>query len=90
MDEAPLPQGLTSKTVKVKDALMHYLEAGTFDVPKLLRYANPGAIIGEAEVAWCETLPNLAAVKLGEGLHFLPEDRPGEIGVALKRWLKEV
>ena len=58
------------------------------DVPKLLLYAHPGAIIGPGEVAWCqENLSNLTAVDVGEGLHFLPEDRPGEIGRALAAWL---
>lgn len=58
------------------------------DLPKLLLYARPGAIIGSEEVAWCqENLSNLTAVDVGEGLHFLPEDRPGEIGQALAAWL---
>lgn len=58
------------------------------DVPKLLLYAHPGAIIGPEEVAWCRDLRNLTAVDVGEGLHFLPEDRPGEIGRALRGWLE--
>ena len=61
------------------------------DVPKLLLYAQPGAIIGPGEVAWCkENLSNLAAVDVGEGLHFLPEDRPDEIGQALAAWLESL
>ena len=59
------------------------------DVPKLLLYARPGAIIGPGEVAWCQAnLSNFTAVSVGEGLHFLPEDRPDEIGRALVVWLK--
>ena len=58
------------------------------DVPKLLLYARPGAVVGADEAAWCETLPNLTAVDVGEGLHFLPEDKPDEIGRALAGWLE--
>lgn len=58
-------------------------------IPKLLLYATPGAVIGSSEVAWCkETLSNLTAINLGEGLHFLPEDHPEAIGAALSAWLR--
>ena len=57
-------------------------------VPKLLLYAQPGAVIGAAEVAWCRAhLSRLTTVDLGPGLHFLPEDHPHEIGRAIARWL---
>ena len=47
------------------------------DVPKLLLYARPGAILRKELVAWCrERLPNLTAVDVGPGLHFVQEDRP--------------
>lgn len=55
--------------------------------PKLLLHAQPGAVIGPVEVAWCkETLSNLTVVDLGAGIHFLPEDHPEAIGAALARW----
>ena len=58
------------------------------DVPKLLLYAEPGAVVGADEVAWCRaTLRNLTAVDLGPGLHFLPEDHPDAIGRAIAAWL---
>lgn len=58
------------------------------DLPKLLLYARPGALIGPEEVAWCQkTLSNLSTAEVGEGLHFLPEDQPDEIGRALAGWL---
>jgi haloalkane dehalogenase len=57
-------------------------------IPKLLIHAQPGAVIGAAEVAWCEAmLSNLTVVDVGAGIHFLPEDQPDAIGVALARWL---
>ncbi|MDQ3328000.1 MAG: haloalkane dehalogenase [Chloroflexota bacterium] len=61
--------------------------AGT-DIPKLLLHARPGAVIGAPEVVWCEvTLSNLTAVAVGPGIHFLPEDHPDAIGIAIGRWL---
>ncbi len=63
----------------------------TSDIPKLLLYARPGAVVGAAEVTWCkENLSNLTAVDVGEGLHFLPEDRPDDIGRALGEWLERL
>jgi haloalkane dehalogenase len=58
------------------------------DIPKLLFYAQPGAVIGASEVAWCRaTLSNLTAVDVGAGIHFLPEDQPEVIGTAIADWL---
>lgn len=52
--------------------------------------ATPGAVIGADEVACCkENLSDLSAVEIGESVHFLPEDKPEEIGVALSRWFDD-
>lgn len=60
----------------------------TSEVPKLLIYGQPGAVIGPTEVAWCrETLRELTVADVGAGIHFLPEDQPDAIGSALARWL---
>jgi len=56
--------------------------------PKLLLHADPGAVVGTAEVAWCrEHGRALTIVDVGAGTHFLPEDRPDEIATALCDWL---
>jgi haloalkane dehalogenase len=56
--------------------------------PKLLLHANPGAVIGPTEVAWCRDHgQGLTIVDVGPGTHFLPEDRPTEIAAALRDWL---
>ncbi|HEX5689423.1 MAG TPA: haloalkane dehalogenase [Roseiflexaceae bacterium] len=58
------------------------------DIPKLLLYAHPGAVIGAEEVSWCmEHCSNLATVGVGDGIHFLPEDHPHAIGSAVAQWL---
>jgi haloalkane dehalogenase len=58
------------------------------EIPKLLFHATPGAIMPPPMVEWCQAnLKNLETVDLGEGIHFLQEDHPHEIGKALARWL---
>ena len=58
------------------------------DLPMLLLTATPGAILRESLVEWCRSnLRQLDVVHLGEGIHFLQEDHPHEIGEALARWL---
>ncbi|MFQ5879609.1 MAG: haloalkane dehalogenase, partial [Dehalococcoidia bacterium] len=57
--------------------------------PKLLLYARPGAIIREPLLNWCQAnLPNLKAVDIGSGVHFVQEDRPHEIGEAIAEWYR--
>jgi haloalkane dehalogenase len=58
------------------------------EVPKLLLYAHPGGIVRDKTVAWAkESLPNLETVDLGEGVHYLQEDHPHEIGEAVAAWI---
>ena len=58
------------------------------EIPKLLFHAAPGALMPPPMVEWCQAnLKNLETVDLGEGIHFLQEDHPHEIGEALTRWL---
>ncbi len=53
-------------------------------IPKSLLYATPGAVVGADAVRWAiETQPGLAAVHLGPGGHFLPEERPREVAAAV-------
>ncbi len=57
-------------------------------LPKLLLYATPGVLIRAPLVDWARRgLPELRVVDVGEGLHFIQEDRPHEIGNALADWL---
>jgi haloalkane dehalogenase len=54
-------------------------------VPKLFIDAEPGAILrGEAR-EFCRTWPNLTEVRV-PGIHFVQEDSPDEIGVAVREW----
>lgn len=57
------------------------------DLPKLLFFGTPGAIVVAPVLEWCkQALSNLKVVDLGEGLHYLQEDHPHEIGSELAAW----
>lgn len=58
------------------------------ELPKLLFHATPGALTPAPVVEWARgALPNLQTVDLGEGIHYVQEDHPDEIGRELARWL---
>ena len=60
------------------------------ELPKLLCYATPGAIITEPLVAWSkQNLKNLTTVDVGPGIHYIQEDHPHRIGAALAKWYTE-
>ena len=57
------------------------------ELPKMLFYGNPGAVVNANAVDWCRrNLKNLQAVDIGPGLHYLQEDNPHLIGEELARW----
>ena len=56
-------------------------------LPKILFYAQPGALIREPAVEWCRgRMKNLTLVDIGPGVHFVQEDNPHGIGVGLADW----
>lgn len=58
-------------------------------IPKLALVAQPGAVIGIAEIErWQRDVPDMAVVDIGAGTHFVPLDRPTEIASALEQWLR--
>lgn len=60
-------------------------------MPKLCFYVSPGVAIKEKDVRVIEdTFKNTEMIHLGEGLHFIQEDYPHEIGRHLSRWYEEV
>jgi haloalkane dehalogenase len=57
------------------------------ELPKILFFANPGAIINSPDVDWCtQNLKNLDIADVGEGLHYIQEDNPHVIGEELAKW----
>ena len=61
------------------------------NVPKLFFYATPGAINQEDTVDYVKrNFPNLKSVDIGQGLHFIQEDNPHQIGQELAKWFLEL
>jgi haloalkane dehalogenase len=61
------------------------------ELPKLLYYADPGALMPGPVVDWAnQSLRNLEAVDLGRGIHFLQEDHPHRIGEEFSRWYRSL
>jgi haloalkane dehalogenase len=57
------------------------------DLPKLMFYATPGALLRGEVVDWCkENLKNLTSIHVGPGRHALQEDHPHLIGTELAKW----
>ena len=57
------------------------------ELPKLLFYAQPGALVPVGAVDWCrQNLKNLKTTDVGRGVHYLQEDNPHLIGEELVRW----
>lgn len=57
------------------------------NIPKLLIYGKPGAMIRKKEVMWAKSqFRNLACQYVGSGLHFLQEGQPEEIGLKIREW----
>lgn len=57
------------------------------DVPKLFINADPGSILTGAPREHCRRWPNQQEVTV-EGVHFVQEDSPHEIGRALRSWME--
>lgn len=58
----------------------------TSAVPKLFVNAEPGALITGRTREFCRSWPNQTEVTVA-GSHFIQEDSPEEIGLALRNWL---
>ncbi len=75
------------------DAFAGYMM--TSDVPKLLLHADPGVLVQDvvppgfpaSVLDIVSGFPNTTVVSVGEGLHFLQEDHPVEVGEAISNFL---
>jgi haloalkane dehalogenase len=74
----------------VNEAVLKYnAKLVSWDIPKLLFHAEPGAIMPRSAVEWCEVnFKNLTSINLGAGSHYLPEDHPHAIGEGLAEWYR--
>ena len=59
----------------------------TAPIPKLLLHAKPGVIFKQLVPELERDVANLTSVPIGKGKHYVQEDQPEAIGVALSSWL---
>jgi haloalkane dehalogenase len=64
-----------------------WLAKSTF--PKLFVAADPGALLVGRAREFCRTWPNQREVNV-KGIHYVQEDSPAEIGLALKEFLRDI
>ncbi len=58
--------------------------------PKLPIATSQALLITAEVVKWAQSnLPNLKVVHIGDGLHYIQEDNPHEIGRAISEWMIE-
>jgi haloalkane dehalogenase len=61
------------------------------DIPKLCFYVSPGVAVKDSDIAIIkENFKNTTMIDLGEGLHFIQEDYPHEIGIELTKWYSNI
>ena len=58
-------------------------------IPKLFINADPGAILVGNQREFCRTWPNQREVTV-PGIHFIQEDSPDQVGIAVADWLKPI
>jgi len=57
------------------------------DIPKLCLHVEPGIAIKKEDAIWIkDNMKNIKMVYLGEGLHYIQEDYPHEIGQEISDW----
>jgi len=82
-------EGIPSEVIDVVETYNQKLRQS--ELPKLLLYATPGAVIPAPLVEWCrQNLKNLKSVDIGPGIHYLQEDNPHLIGSELANWYKSL
>jgi haloalkane dehalogenase len=81
--ELPI-EGAPADVVRIVEQYGAWL--GETRIPKLFIDADPGAVLVGRARDFCHTLPNQHEVAV-KGIHFVQEDAPTEIGIALRNWL---
>ncbi|WP_108649227.1 haloalkane dehalogenase [Dongshaea marina] len=80
--------GKPSGTNEIMSSYSRWLTTTQF--PKLFINAEPGALISTKEARdYVRSWPNVTEVTV-EGIHYVQEDSPDEIGVALQEWYKNL
>jgi haloalkane dehalogenase len=82
--ELPI-DGSPADVVEIVQAYADWL--ATSQVRKLFINAEPGSILVGAQREFCRSFPNQTEVTV-RGSHFIQEDSAAQIGIAIRRWLK--
>ena len=87
--DVPFADAKPNRVSKAVQAWSEWLPKA--DIPKLCFYVSPGVAIKEKDVKIIkEQFKNTEMIDLGEGLHFIQEDYPHEIGAALSEWYARI
>jgi haloalkane dehalogenase len=78
-------EGVPENVVSTVERYSSFLAAS--EIPKLFVAAEPGAILTGRLKEYCRTLPNQSEVTV-QGVHFIQEDSPHEIGRAVAAFVK--
>ena len=79
---------IEGEPLEVVEIVQSYADwLSTSDVPKLFFDAQPGAILRKDVRDFCLAWPSQKVVEI-EGIHFVQEDSPDEIGQGVAEWLK--
>ncbi|EPX79355.1 1,3,4,6-tetrachloro-1,4-cyclohexadiene hydrolase [Litoreibacter arenae DSM 19593] len=76
-------EGQPADVTEIVDAYVDWL--GKTSIPKLFVNADPGVLITGVVRDRVRSWPNITEVTV-PGLHFIQEDSPDEIGVAVRDW----
>jgi len=87
-NEIPIDDFPADNTEIVKK---YYEKLKQSDIPKLLFWAKPGAILKEKKVNIIKReFKNLQDVYVGKGKHYLQEDHPEKIGKSIVNWFQSL
>ena len=79
--------GAPAEVVAIVEAYGRWLSASS--IPKLFLNAEPGSILVGRQREFCRRWPNQTEVTI-QGLHFVQEDSPHEIGAAVAAFVRRL
>ncbi|NOY73823.1 MAG: haloalkane dehalogenase [Gammaproteobacteria bacterium] len=86
--EVPI-EGQPKRNVKALNKIKKFMRKT--DLPLLLLYAKPGiAVTSDIVEAYIALIENLETVFVGQGFHYLQEDQPEAIGLAVADWMRRI
>lgn len=85
-NEIPIA-GVPADNHEIFERYAEYLRAD--EVPKLWLYGTPGVLLPESKSnEIVGVMPNVTAIGVGPGLHYVQEDQPDAIGGAIADWMR--